>query len=323
MNNYQVLHYHFTVPTKEISFLEVSNEGNLIEEINIPDAIKEALEHSLHSLLDFLKNKNEVLAYFSASFLEVLEKEYPAELEKIKGHVDSGKIELVASCAYHSFSYLCHAELFKKEVEFHKNAYKKHFNKAAELFINTAGLFNDQLINHLSDQGFKGLIAPANSWHLNGVKSSDSYQTIGEKPMKILLSNGDSSSSTYVGLVNGFGSGYDDKELLSLSIKGLKKILSSTTKKGEYSASMPLNSPEWSQPLAQYLSGSLQKALLDECKRLINKTHDQLSDEDWKVIMLICQPDKLLQLNTNLSSDGFQHFINCMNLLTAIGLRYR
>lgn len=322
MNSYQVLHYHFTIPTKEISFLEVSKEGSLVEDIKVSDTNKEILDYSLEVLLDFLK-KNEVMAFFSNSFLEVLEKEYPEELEKIRSHVDSGKIELVASCAYHSFSYLCHPELFKKEVEFHKNAYKKHFNKETELFINTAGLFNDQLINHLKDQDFKGLIAPANSWHLSGVKSSDCYQSIGDKPMKILLSNGDSSSSVYVGLGNGFGSGYEDKEMLSSSIKGLKKILSSTTEKGEYSAIMPLNSPEWSQPLAQYLSGLLQKAILDECKRLIDKTHNQLADDDWKVIMLICQPDKLLQLNTNLSSDGFQHFIHCMNLLTAIGLRYR
>ncbi|MEQ8925180.1 MAG: hypothetical protein RLO81_05165 [Fulvivirga sp.] len=322
MNSYQVLHYHFTLPPKKISFLEVSKVGSLIGVNELSTYDKETLTSRLALLFKFLKKKNYVLVYFSSSFLDMLEKEFPSNLDTIKGHVKSGEIVLVASCAYHSLSFLCHPALFNKEVEFHKNVYKKHFNKQADWFINTAGLFNDQLINHLNQHNFKGLLAPANSWHLNEIKTADYYQSAGEKPIKILLSNGDSSKGIYACLANGFGSGYNDQDLQSSNLQELKKYLSSKTKKDIYSASMPLSSPEWSNPMAQYLSSPLQKAIFEESRRLIDKAHQKLTDEDWMVIMLICQPEMLFKLSSN-HQNAFQHFINCMNVLTAIGLKYK
>ena len=320
MNNYQILHYHITQPVSQITFLEVSDAANFVDEANVNT---EELEGRINELLNFLKKKNEVLVYFSTSFLDHLSKDLPSTLDNIKSYVDKGQIKLVASCAYHSLSFLCHPELFKKEIAFHKESYKKYFGQQSDLFINTACLFNDQLIESLGNEGFSSIVAPSNSWHLSGLKSADVYQSVGNSPLKIILSNGDSSSTIYVGLANGFGSGYNDKEILTSNLKELDKKLSGKSKLETYSASMPLSSPEWSHPLAIYLATALQKALFNECRRLIDKTHDRLGDEDWKVLMHLCQPDLLIRLNTNQSNNGFPHFINCMNVLTAIGLKYR
>jgi alpha-amylase len=327
MNNYQILHYHFTLALKDISFLEVSEGNELVpEEFNnkrFHQTFKAEIGEKLDALINFLKAKNEALVYFSGSFLEMLEKESLSRLNTLQKYVENGQIELVASCAYHSFSYLCHPELFKKEVSFHQQAYQKYFEKEAKIFINTACLFDDKLVEYLHDFNFETLIATANSWHLSGTHAAETFQSVGDKPMRILLSNGDSNSNTFLSLANGYGSAYDNSHISHSSLESLKKMMYEEEHPSTYSASMPLSSPEWEYPISNYLANPLQKALLNECKRLVDAQYQQLAEEDWKAIMLICQPEKLIHIHKAEQSNGYQSFINSMNILTAIGLKLK
>jgi len=327
MNNYQILHFHFSLALQDISFLEVSEAKELIpaehNKNHFQQAYKAEISEKLDSLINFLKAKNEALIYFSSAFLEMLEQESLSKLNTLQKYVNNGQIELVASCAYHSFSYLCHPELFKKEVSFHQQAYQKYFEKEAKIFINTACLFDDKLVKYLHDFNFETLIATANSWHLSGTHAAETFQSIGNKPMRILLSNGDSNSNTFLSLANGYGSAYDSSNISHSSLESLKKMMYEEEQPSTYSASMPLSSPEWEYPISTYLANPLQKALLNECKRLVDTLQQQLSAEDWKAIMLICQPEKLIHINKAEHSNSYQSFINSMNILTAIGLKYR
>jgi len=326
MSNIQIIHFHFTLALKPISFLEVSNPHNLINAdeslVKFKTDYKKGISDKLDDLIALLKAKKEALVYFSASFLEMLEKTDPAKINTLKKFIGNNQLALVGSCAYHSLSYFCHPALFKKEVAFLQQAYKSFFNTSAALFVNTACLFDDKLIEHLAQFNFKAVIAAANNWHLSGAQATGTFRSVGNKPLQVLLANGDSTNNSDLTLINGYGSHYEHNIIGESSLSDLNKLMLNTKDASTYSASMPLSSPEWELPIASYLSNPMQKALLNECKRLVDKLHKQLSDEDWKTIMLLCQPQKLLEMNRTTDDGGYQAFINGMNILTAIGLRY-
>lgn len=324
MSNFQVLHYHFTVNPREISFLQVNEKNALIPEKEnlkrFQALFDKEINDRLKLLITFLKAKNEALVYFSTPFLTFLEQTDLTTLNAIKKYVSTCQIKLVGSCAYHSFSYLCHPLLFEKEVALHQNSYKQFFDQSAAIFINTACIFDDDLITHLAKSNFDTIIATANSWHLSGVHTATAYQSTGDRPLKILLSNGDSSSSSYLSLANGYGSAYDNREFVNSSLKSLDEFMQPKKDTSTYSASMPLSSPEWQYPISNYIGNPLQKALFAECKRLVEAYSEQLTDEDWQTIMIICQPEKLIDISKASQSTSYQTFINDMNILTAIGL---
>ncbi|MTI21894.1 hypothetical protein E1176_12750 [Fulvivirga sp. RKSG066] len=326
MNKFQVLHYHFTLSFKNLSFLEVGKSGNLseeeIDEKRFAEAFEKEIKDKLSHLINHLKEGNQVLVYFSAPFLSHLALQNVATINQIKKYLDAGQVELIGSCAYHSLSYLCHKQLFRKEIELHQQSYREHFDQEAQFFINTAGLYDNDLCSYLHEIGYKTTVAPANSWHLSGVTPGEVHWSAGEQPLQVILANGDQHNSEYVSLADGYGSSYQQKEVQHAGIYELRNKLSAHQSKDIYLASMPLSSPEWVLPITYYISGPLQKALIREIKSLIDAHADRLSDDEWKILMLLCQPEKLLNLKDGTDENPYQAFIYSMNILTAIALRH-
>jgi alpha-amylase len=323
---FQIIHFHFTIPLKEISFLEVQSATTLYDEALaetlFASAYKQEIKAKLMQLEKAVKDKEQVMVYFSSSFLSLLEKEDPDKLEEIAYLVKKERIILIGSCAYSSFSYLCHAALFTEEVKLHQQHLQQYFNYDAKYFINTACLYDNQLAELLQPFHYETVIATANNWHLAGRQASQLFLSAGKEALQIILANGDGNAQQQFGLVNGYGSAYSDEAFQSISKETLPALKQKNAQEGHiYSVSLPISSPEWQYNIPQYMANPLQKSLVQEGHRLMEVKGGQLKATDLKTLMFLFQPEQLLKMNHSSQASSYQHFIHSMNILTAIGLK--
>lgn len=330
MDNYQVIHFNHPMEVNKLSFLDIGKNLSPIDEAgsiqSFVDNIAEIIKPKLRKVLQMAEENKSPLVYFSIPFLSFLYREDAKLMLEIKQQVNTGKIQLVGSCAYHSFSYLCSPILFKKEAELYLDSLTKFFDKKPGLFINTACLYDDQVAEIVRSLGYQGIIATANAWHLAGKHSGQVYQSNTAQPFNILLSNGDGPDNFQISLVNGYGSAYSS-DYIDQNITNSKQIqelfMTGQEEHSVYAVSLPLSSPSWEHKIPDYTNNPLQKALLKQSSALVEQFYEKLSLDDFKLLMLLCQPDHLLQINQTSKEEGYDLFISSMNWLTDISLRYK
>jgi len=331
MDNYQIIHFNQPLEISRLSFLDIGKNVQAIDDLksqqNFADDYSDLIKSKLKTVIKMAEDNKAPLVYFSLPFLNSLDQEDTNLMLDIKKQVNAGHIQLVGSTAYHSFSYLCSPILFKKEVELYLNELTKYFDKKPGLFINTACLYDDQVAEIVNSLGYHGIIATANAWHLAGKHSGQVYKSNTSQPFNILLSNGDGSDHFQISLVNGYGSAYTS-DFIDRNISNAKQIqelfmIGNEEEHSVYAVSLPLSSPSWEHRIPDYTNNPLQKALLKQSSELVKQFGDKISDEDFRLLMLLCQPDHLLQINQTSKEEGYDHFISSMNWLTDISLRYK
>jgi alpha-amylase len=331
MDNYQIIHFNHPLELNALSFLDIGKNLSAVDEPKsqkkFAEDFTQTIQPKLKMILKMAGENKSPMVYFSLPFLSFLKQQNSNLLLEIKKQVNDGKIQLVGSCAYHSFSYLCSPILFKKEAELFLDGLKNYFEKKPGMFINTACLYDDQVAEIVKSLGYLGIIATANPWHLAGKHSGQVYKSNTIQPFNILLSNGDGPDNFQISLVNGYGSAYTS-DFIDRNTSNKKQIqeLFLTGNEDEhsvYAVSLPLSSPSWENKIPEYTNNPLQKALLKQNSALVSQFHDQLSIDDWKLLMLLCQPDHLLQINQTSKEEGYDRFISSMNHLTDISLRYK
>jgi|GEM_PF-5787731 alpha-amylase len=331
MDNYQIIHFNHPLEVKKLSFLDIGKNLPAVDESKSQktfiDDFSDLVYSKLKTVLKMAEEDKCPLVFFSLPFLKFLKQHDANLMLEIKKKVDTGKIQLIGSCAYHSFSYLCSPLLFKKEVALYLDGLSDYFEKKPGIFINTACLYDDQVAEIVNSLGYQGIIATANPWHLAGKHSGQVYKSNTAQPFNILLSNGDGPDNFQISLVNGYGSAYNS-DFIDKSVSNEKQIqelfmIGNPDEHSVYAVSLPLSSPSWEHKIPDYTNNPLQKALLKQGSALVNQYHDKLSAEDLKLLMLLCQPDHLLQINQTSKEEGYDHFISSMNHLTDISLRYK
>jgi alpha-amylase len=329
MDNYQIIHFNHPLEIKKLSFLDIGQSKNPIDEENSKkkflENYKSTIKPKLETVIKIANEGKSTLVYFSLPFLHFLDEHAPNMILEIKKCVEKGKIQLIGSCAYHSFSYLCSPILFQKEAEIYLQGIQSFFSEKPGIFINTACLYDDQIAEIVHQIGYQGIIATANPWHLAGKHSGQVYKSNTTQPFNILLSNGDSPDNFQISLVNGYGSAYSsdsiDKEIVNQKQIQELFMLGNTDEHSVYAVSLPLSSPTWEHKIPDYTNNPLQKALLKQASDLVSSFQDKLSNDDFKLLMLLCQPNHLLQINQTTKEEGYDHFISSMNWLTDISLR--
>lgn len=334
MDNYQIIHFNHPLVIKNLSFLDIGKGIDAVDKeksrqlfsANFPDLIQPKLK----TVLKLADQGQLPLVYFSLPFLEFLN-EYDADIMlELKKSVNENKLQLIGSCAYHSFSYLCSPFLFKKESELYLDELQTYFEKKPGMFINTACLYDDQVAEIVQSLGYQGIIATANPWHLAGNHSGQVYKSNTSNPFNILLSNGDGPDKFQISLINGYGSAYSsnviDQEISNT--KQIQELIWQTweendTSQSVYAVSLPLSSPSWEHKIPDYTNNPLQKAILKQISNLVNQVNGKLSKSDLQLLMLICQADHLLQINQTSKEEGYDHFISSMNWVTDVSLRYK
>jgi alpha-amylase len=331
MDNYQIIHFNHPLEVTNLSFLDIGKNLPAVDESKSQQAFVDDFADLIHSKLKTvlkMADKGKFpLAYFSLPFLKFLKQHDSNLMLEIKKAVDTGKIQLIGSCAYHSFSYLCSPLLFKKEAALYLDVLKNYFENKPGIFINTACLYDDQVAEIVNSLGYQGIVATANPWHLAGKHSGQVYKSNTDQPFNILLSNGDGPDNFQISLVNGYGSAYNS-DFIDKSVSNEQQIqelfMTNTSEEHSvYAVSLPLSSPSWEHKIPDYTNNPLQKALLKQAANLVKQFQAKLSEEDFRLLMLLCQPDHLLQINQTSKEEGYDHFISSMNWLTDISLRYQ
>ncbi|WMN06312.1 hypothetical protein QYS48_32180 [Marivirga arenosa] len=331
MDNYQIIHFNHPLKLKELSFLDIGKGIEAIDESKSTSQFKSNFQSNilpqLKKVLKMAKEDQFPIIYFSIPFLEALKKEDNNTLLEITKAVNKGKIQVIGSCYFHSFSYLCSPILFRKEAELYLKALHNFFDQKPGLFINTACLYDDTVAEIISSMGYQAIIATANPWHLAGKHSGQVYRSNTKNQFNVLLSNGDGPDDFQISLINAYGSAYeanliDDKLGNSHQMQELF-MHQSEEEHSVYAVSLPLSSPSWQHKIPDYTNNPLQKALLKQISNLVKEHASKLKEEDLKLLMLLVQPDHLLQINQTTKEDGYNNFISSMNWITDISLRNR
>ena len=181
MSSCRIYHFHADPIPKGFSFFDIGKHTDYFkpsEKINIPK----------QSLFDLLKTnkKLKVSCYFSGSFLNQISKEKQL-INPIRDAVKHGRIELLAGSFYYTLSSLFSAELFEQEVEKHRNLLNELFEYSPKGFINTIGIFSNDISDPLINMGFEFAVVPKVQWFQGSHKQSSVFKSKNEKLWLLLM----------------------------------------------------------------------------------------------------------------------------------------
>ena len=111
-------------------------------------------------LLDIIKKhdkKFKVTFSISGITLEMLERYAPETLESFKQLANTGQVEFLSETYYHSLSFLYSKAEFKRQIDLHRQAIKKHFNQEPKVFRNTELLYSNDIASFIEEMGYKGI----------------------------------------------------------------------------------------------------------------------------------------------------------------------
>ncbi len=144
---------------------------------------------TFYKLIEKNKGKFKIAYSLSGVFLEQLETWRPDVLDSFKKIVETGCVEILAETYYHSLSFLYSKEEFNDQIQQHEELIKKHFGVNPKVFRNTELIYNNDIAHHISDLGYKGILAEGVDWILNGRTPNYIHHPPGLNDFPILLKN--------------------------------------------------------------------------------------------------------------------------------------
>ena len=322
--HFQLTHFHFKLPPKSLSFLEVGKQKPWVDkklaEDQFRSAFKEGIKYKLKQLKEGIKRETYTYAYFSKSFLDLLSQFASSELEQLQSYVQNKQIILVGGCAFNSLSYLCSNSLFEQEVRLHLATLEKYFESQPEVFINTACIYTDDMAEILIKAGYKGAFAGANQWHLGGKESQQLFKANTQKAFGLLLVEQQANAQNGIQLVNGWSTAYDLQESNYFPQKRIRIEAEVLSNAPTYSVHLPISAGNWSFQITQYVSSGLQRTFLSECKKLIESNEAVLNEQQLEAVLCLLQPTEMIKMRSGNEQESYGQFVNSMNLLTAIQL---
>lgn len=151
IKNYRI----FDIGHDEEYFDEEYNKKNIL---NIARKCYIPTNELLLELIKKHNNKFKITFSISGIALEQIEKYAPQVLDSFKELSKTGCVEFLSETYYHSLSFLYSKEEFKRQIELHKQAIKKHFNFEPTIFRNTELIYNNELSKFIEELGYKGIL---------------------------------------------------------------------------------------------------------------------------------------------------------------------
>lgn len=140
-------------------------------------------------LIERHKGNFKISYSISGTALEQFEKYRPDILQSFVALANTGCVEFLSETYAHSLSFIFSKTEFKRQVEKHRAAIKKHFNQEPKVFRNTELIFNNELASFVEDMGYKGLVCEGVDWLLNGRSPNFIYKAPTAPNVKLLLKN--------------------------------------------------------------------------------------------------------------------------------------
>lgn len=158
-------HAHQSIRLREFSLRDINRgagyedkAANLAEFNSLLDSRCLPLNRRLLELLPSYRGALRAGISLSGTFLEMLEKHRPAEVESFSALAETGMVEFLGENYFRSFSFLFAEEEFLAQVKLHKKKVKALFGCPPVTFRNTEGLYSNRLAQCIEQLGFKTLL---------------------------------------------------------------------------------------------------------------------------------------------------------------------
>jgi len=125
----------------------------------------------------------------SGMAIEQFEKYRPDVLQSFIDLANTGCVEFLSETYAHSLSFIYSKSEFKRQVEKHKIAIKKHFGQVPQVFRNTELIYNNELAMYLEGMGYKGIVCEGVDALLGHRSPNFVYKAVGCEHIKLLLKN--------------------------------------------------------------------------------------------------------------------------------------
>ncbi|MBI1767042.1 MAG: alpha-amylase [Bacteroidetes bacterium] len=145
--------------------------------------------YTMLSLIDKHQGDFKIAYSLSGTVIEQMEKYRPDVLRSFQALTETGCVEFLSETYYHSLSFLYSKNEFVRQVKKHREKIKEHFNQEPTVFRNTELIYNNEIANFISIQGYKGIICEGVD-HLLGYRNSNFiYHPPQNQNIKCLLKN--------------------------------------------------------------------------------------------------------------------------------------
>jgi len=135
------------------------------------------------------KGKFKVSYSVSGTVLELLLCHRPDVIDSFKEIISTGCAEILAETYYHSLSYIYSKKEFHSQVKKHQSFVEEIFGVKPTFFRNTELIYDNELAEHLSSLGLKGILCEGASGVLKGRSPNHVYAIPDNKDIKLLLRN--------------------------------------------------------------------------------------------------------------------------------------
>lgn len=143
----------------------------------------------LLEMIEANKGKFKAAISISGVALNQLEFYAPEVIDGLQQLFDTGCVELIAETEAHSLSSLIDPVEFELQVKRHTERLKELFGKTPKVFRNTELIYSDEIAAQVQAMGYDAMLIDG-AKHVLGWKSPNYvYESMTEKPLKLLLRN--------------------------------------------------------------------------------------------------------------------------------------
>lgn len=190
------LHTHQPFRINRFSLFDLNRDRSYFNEesnrIYLERIVNKSYLPTNRTLLDLInrtEGRFKVSLSITGTLLEQLELYHPEVIDTFRALISTGCAELISETYYHSLAYLYSKEEFKRQVQMHREKFKKLFNVRPKVFRNTELIFNNEMAKVVQDMGYKGILAEGAD-HILGWRSPNFlYRVPSANKIKVLLRN--------------------------------------------------------------------------------------------------------------------------------------
>ena len=177
-------------------FFDIGNDHYYYDDYTNETVMRKVAKNSyLETNRLLLKLANQLEGKFKVSFsitgvaLDQFEMYAPEVTDSFRDLAKTGSVEFLSETYSHSLASLKDEQIFKEQVELHKNRIQELFGQKPGVFRNTEMIYSDEIGNIVAKMGYKGMLTEG-AKHVLGWKSPNFLYVNAVNPrLKVLMRN--------------------------------------------------------------------------------------------------------------------------------------
>jgi len=301
-----------------------------------------AYEKNIKKELDALasiceKEEFKIAAYFSGSFMTLLEKIDEKQLRKLKSIVKKGQLEVLGGTINHSLSSLYSPAYFEWEAIAHLDMIDRMLDAKPVIFYNTENIYFDDIIPELVKLGYTGTSAGVVKWYLGNHSANRVFRSVQNKKFSIFLIDSENQNvifenndQTHYNLQFDLEALYAwggiqeiVKKTARLANSDSFKNLAKTKAQPLYKVKSPTMGSIHGRSISSYNGEAMQRNALNQFYDLCGLIVQTQYSDFMNAHTGLGKSDIFLQLSKSsaLNTDPFSTYSHYMNMLTDLMIR--